>query len=461
MTSDPGPSDAAKRSNTRDGERTPIGQVMKFLKARDRGLITTSETLRSLVERALDHDAQDQSWIPWILGEPPGVAVADIITGLDEYVRRVNLPYSPFLIGGRYSDEEVRVRHARLKAFAITWKQSRAPQLPATEPMPETSADDFPEPPPYSPVLVRIPGASDIAWSPDGELVANAGYCGQVVDVERGAVLAELPAFVHARLCFSPDSRAVTLKNVPNEVVTVSVDGGHELARVQVAGRDGAGPVYSPCGNFVIISSREGRLTMLRAADLTEVWAKVWPLDDIREIHRSGDHALVTVHRTWIADDAPSTPEIAAELARRARLRVPRQGSCVYACRWRWPLDTAEPQEIPIGGTVKCTALAPDGRRLAISGREGTPTRIIDLDGSATLAEVVLPEARRMFWSPDGRRLAMTCQSPDRVVLICDDQFHERKRLHLHACALAWSPDCTRLAIGMWHGDSQVIDAPW
>ena len=112
---------------------------------------------------------------------------------------------------------------------------------------------------------------------------------------------------------------------------------------------------------------------------------------------------------------------------------------------------------------VRAVAFRPDGKRLATIGQEGT-IRVWDTGSGRPLRTISVdsrdwPLEKWLSWSPDGRRLASYAE--DGLVRIWDPETgRETARIAQKAQSMAWSPDGTRIALGLV-GDLGLEVRPW
>jgi WD40 repeat protein/DNA-binding SARP family transcriptional activator len=121
-------------------------------------------------------------------------------------------------------------------------------------------------------------GVADVAWSPDGSLLAAAGHEGRVKIVDRSgrdaAVLDEDPGFHLTAVRFSPDGRHVATARLPerpdpttaqvtiwdwerNEVVTTITGFAEGLAFDPTGRRIAIAPLFGPTGVWEVDSGRK------------------------------------------------------------------------------------------------------------------------------------------------------------------------------------------------------------
>ncbi|WP_438043395.1 eIF2A-related protein [Sorangium sp. So ce128] len=276
--------------------------------------------------------------------------------------------------------------------------------------------------------LARFEGHSDwvlaVAWRPDGQRLASAGYdlTVRIWHSLTGKEIARLEGhtdWVRA-VAWHPDGERLASGSDDRTVRIWDTSTGEEVARLEGHADWVRAVAWHPDGRRLATAGVESTVRIWDASTGKEiarlegqargVTAVAWHPDG-RRLAIAGDGNTV---RIW---DVSTRGEIA---------RLERRSSGVRVVAWR-----------------------PDGRRLATAGDEST-VRIWDASTGSELARLEghTNSVRAMAWHPDNRRLASA--GDGNTVRIWDTGTgKELTRLEGHSSwvlALAWHPDGDRLA---------------
>jgi WD40 repeat protein len=315
-------------------------------------------------------------------------------------------------------------------------------------------------------------GLTDLAFSPDGGLLALARQTGRVEEVElwdarreeRLGVLSrrEVPAGVEGEagpvcLAFSPDGKRLAVgdgwrvfettgdgKRVPREpdLTVWDAAGRRRLFAVERAGGRAA---WSADGAWIATTTiRQNEYTP--DAPYLHSDVRVWDSADgrpVRTLEEAGPHLAFSPAGRLLAT-APERPG--------PRVRL-------------WEVGTWRPvRDVKTRG-LDCLAFSPDGKRLATAYESMTGVEVHDVETGRLLYTPVDRKGGAglgghgayLAWSPDGRRLACVT---DRTALRLWDAATGQEALALPASGasygrLLFSPDGGRLA---WlHGDGLTV----
>jgi hypothetical protein len=432
------------------GDRPPSAGWPSDNPAASRRVFRHLEALRVLMER---HDDRRPVWVTefgWTVtrvpGAPPPVSQqqqADYILGAIELTRE-RYPWIEavfvwnlnFAVLGPPSDEKSafgilnpdgspRPAYLALRR-ALTGQTTAPPRYQPSSPAPPptvslaTVLPRAPSPPPLDPAAPAL----DLAWSPDGKLLASAAWDGRLrVWDERGRLLETLVA--HERparaLAWSPD--------------------GEFLAS---AGWDGRVRVFARAG-WRDVATLEGHVSQVAGLAWSERDLLSWGWDGL---------AIMWARENW-----------------RLRVRVEAGPGPITSAAWQpggaafatggwdgrvrvWATSGAQLYKLPgMQGDVEVLAWSPDGLALAAAGPEGS-LRVWDGAASSNPRRARHPAGlSALAWSPDGAQLASAGR--DGVLLVFDADERLRELSVRHAApvwALAWSPDGARLASGSADG---------
>jgi WD40 repeat protein len=287
---------------------------------------------------------------------------------------------------------------------------------------------------------IRLDGHTDtvrdIAWSPDGRLLATASRDGtaRVYDARSGRPVLVLPsdgAMVES-VAWSPDSAQVATAGRDHVVRIWDAVSGEPVRLLAGAGDIGRQVAWSPDGSHIaatfkdrvvrVWEARTGRLVHELRGHGDDVWGVAWAPDNSRLASASHDQTVIV----W--DRATGT----------ATVTLTGHTDFVEGIAW-----------------------SPDGCRIATGSGDHT-ARIWDAEtgGLRLLLRGHTDYVWNLAWSPDGRMLASA--SSDRTVRIVDAE--DAKVLAVlrghtdTVWGVTWSPDGTQLATGSTDGTGIVWD---
>ncbi len=287
-------------------------------------------------------------------------------------------------------------------------------------------------------LTIRDPSTANVAWSPDGRLIATGGSVGGndeddvlLWDARTGAKLLTLKGHTGdiGYVAFSPDSsRVVTTGDDDRAIVWDTRTGARLLSIPHV--QNGAG-TFSPDGRRIVLGSSDGSVEVV----------------DASTGHRSGEFSAES-NLCQSPVFSPDGSLIAAPAANGVPIWDARTGAPIHS------LPEPEP-----GGSCN-VAFSPDGRELASTNGNGvtvwstrTWTMVERLQGHT--GSVI-----GLDWSPDGTRIATGAN--DGTARIWDaatgQQILELAGHSGLVANVAFSPDGTRLVTGGGDGTARVWD---
>ncbi|XXX80807.1 pentapeptide repeat-containing protein [Sorangium sp. So ce134] len=276
--------------------------------------------------------------------------------------------------------------------------------------------------------LARFEGHTDwvlaVAWCPDGQRLATAGYDQTVRLWHAGTGKERARLEGHAdwvrAVAWHPDGERLASGSDDQTVRIWDATTGRELAQLEGHARGVTAVAWHPDGR-----------RLATAGDGTTV--RIWDASTGKEIARLDGHARGVTAVAWHPDGR--------------RLATAGDGTTVRI----WDVGTrgeiARLERRSSG--VRAVAFRPDGKRLASAG-DDTTVRIWDASTGSELARLEGHSnwVRAMAWHPDNRRLASA--GDGNTVRIWDTGTgKELTRLEGHSnwvLALAWHPDGKRLA---------------
>ncbi|MCM1941513.1 WD40 repeat domain-containing protein [Streptomyces sp. G3] len=276
----------------------------------------------------------------------------------------------------------------------------------------------------------------DIAWSPDGRLLATASRDGtaRIYDARSGRPVLVLPsdgAMVES-VAWSPDSAQVVTAGRDQVVRIWDAVSGEPVRLLTGAGDIGRQVAWSPDGLYV-------------AATFKDRVVRVWEPSTGRLVHELCGHGDDVWGVAWSPDGA--------------RLASASHDQTVIV--WDRATGTADVTLTGHTDFVEGVAWSPDGRRIATGSGDHT-ARVWDAETGELrlLLRGHTDYVWNLAWSPDGRMLASA--SSDRTVRIVDAEDAKVLALlrgHIDTVwGVAWSPTGAQVATGSSDGSGIVWD---
>lgn len=324
--------------------------------------------------------------------------------------------------------------------------------------------------------VVVLEGHTDfvegIAWSPDGLSIATGSgdHTARIWDARTGTLRLLLRGHTDYvwNLAWSPDSRALASASSDHTVRLVSARDAKVLAVLRGHTDTVWGVTWSPSGTQLATSSADGTATVWdlrpRGAEVVAadghrgpVNQAAWSADE-QCIATACDDATV---RRWASDDGAPVGEplrLDDRVWSVAWSPLPQDGRLALSTNdglFRVMDDAGTVLFEERGEVVEACAWAPDGRRIATGGHDGT-VRVRAAESGTELTVLTGHQdwIGRIAWSPSGRLLASA--SDDRTCRLWD--VTESRQLTVlrghdnYVDDVAWSPDEQRIvtASGDW-----------
>jgi WD40 repeat protein len=318
-----------------------------------------------------------------------------------------------------------------------------------------------------------------VAYSPDGKLVATAGSSGVILwDPQTLRQQTFLPGFVQA-VAFSPDSKTLAVAGGDDTVRLWDVNGGELKERTVIPMPVGC-LVFSPGGKTLAGGCGDGTVRLWDvAADKPKVQAVIKTgavviafAPDGKTLATGSSDQDKTV-RLWdlTAAEPKETAVLTAFTEGLIALAFSPDGKTLATGDWAsklrlWDVTGAKPNEKAVVTGAQGTfslAFTPDGKTLACSNLPGGPPGLLDVTGPEPRVKATVkgdPNGRSAL-SPDGKTF-VTC---DGVALrlwdLTGDEPRERLKPQgptVALTSLALTPDGKKLATGGGDGVARLWD---
>jgi WD40 repeat protein len=190
-------------------------------------------------------------------------------------------------------------------------------------------------------LLAEVAARAPFAFSPDGRLLAAAGYDGQVGLWRVGGGLSPAPLDPGEGsrergvtcLAISPDGRTLAVGGADGRVRLWLLPGGRSLGALEGFGREVTSLAFGPCGRLLAAGSAEGeiRLWTTGATALLHVAAgSLSAADAALARHALSDPETPREHRPWL--------ELALALVQRPQVRRRRGGAPLPIMMGEWEI---------------------------------------------------------------------------------------------------------------------------
>ena len=320
----------------------------------------------------------------------------------------------------------------------------------------------------------------DIAWSPDGRLLATASRDGtaRIYDAHSGRSMVVLPSdgVMVESVTWSPDAAQVATVGRDLVVRIWDAVSGEPVRSLTGAGDMGRQVAWSPDGAHIaatfrdrvvrVWEARTGRLVHELRGHGDDVWGVAWSPDSMLLGTASHDQTVIVWDRATGTATVTLTghTDFVEGIAWSPDGRRIATGSGDHTARI-WDVETGELRLLLRGHTdyVWNLAWSPDGRMLASASSDRT-VRIVGVEDAKVLA-VLRGHADTVWgvtWSPDGSQLATGSTDGTGMVWDLRPRGAESVLVDGHGGPVneaAWSGDGSRVATASNDGTVRVWDA--
>lgn len=283
---------------------------------------------------------------------------------------------------------------------------------------------------------MKLGPSYSVAYSPDGLRLAVVRARGVDVLMTSGAPLRRNIRLKHpSDVAFSPDGTLLAAKTTSGDLFIWSTDGTSEPRLVRSAGVEGTAPSFSPCGRFVVDGSWDGLVDLVGVDDGTTAWSETFPGEMICGVAATRErHLWAFLHSPKAT--RPNAPPAPAYVTLRS---YPFQGSSVRVVT----PDLAHVRSMslsPDGGTIAIVHGAPPNSLSLVDALSGTVRQSVAIHSGGT--------THGLAWSADGTNLA-SVQS-DHVRIYSSELALLTEVASRYAAGVAFSPDGDAVALASW-----------
>jgi WD40 repeat protein len=314
-----------------------------------------------------------------------------------------------------------------------------------------------------------------LAWSPDGRMLASAGFDGKILlwDVESGKVLrtfdppeSSTRTVLGLHVAFSPNGQLLAGSYSINHVRLWDVPISSPIRSLEGAAEPLFALTVSPDGNRLAAAGQDRTIRIWNIADGKVITTCAGHTATVTGLAFSGNGQLLAsisedqTLRVWNTADGKPLAVLGAHTSRPNAVAFHVNNQAIYTADaegvlklWTWPVPPS--RMVPAAEGVILATAALDGSRVVVIGNDRVP-RVWNA-GSAQM-EFTLPALpqtpRAIAWSPKGTHLAIALA--DRNCRIFD--LSSRKEIAVHdklpadIAAIAISPDGGQLLLGLADG---------
>ncbi|OBV36797.1 WD40 repeat domain-containing protein [Janthinobacterium psychrotolerans] len=283
--------------------------------------------------------------------------------------------------------------------------------------------------------------AYGVRFSPDGARLAVLGNDLTLWDVAARQKLWRGKPVPHcSAMAFSPDGSRLAVKSTTGLMAVLDAATGDVIVNFRnKKDGEGSGPAWSPCGQYIVDGSWDGRLQVRAAATGELVFAQDHPGEMLRSAYAidaiDGAKRLLVLHGVKSVEDGQVQPPD-------------------YVTAWDWPLQAGAGRTVLLLPALQTVAASPGGQQLAALHRADGADQlsVFALADGKLLATTTVEQGggiAKLTWLPDGRHLARIGKGKL--------QFYgwpglalARELAFTYPCAVAFLPQSPLAAIGSW-----------
>lgn len=241
---------------------------------------------------------------------------------------------------------------------------------------------------------------------------------------------------------FSPDSSALLIKTTSGELFSIHLkDENPAFRKLRETAGEGATPLFSDCGSYVVDGSWDGNLTVINAKSGELLFQRQFP-EMIAAVLCDASRKHWFVHHSPKAESDECMPEPD------------------FFTAWSFPETTDFSRVITPGHRfVSSAAISPSGKLLAlVHGAPPNVLSVIETDTGETIASTTIDAGgtgSNLAWSVVGK---LGVVEENFVRFYSDSLKFLGEHSTPYACDLSFSPDGETVAIGSWEvGETALL----
>ncbi|CAN5146786.1 hypothetical protein BH11PSE2_BH11PSE2_17750 [soil metagenome] len=289
------------------------------------------------------------------------------------------------------------------------------------------------------PPRLKWPAAYDLSCTPDGRLLACLGRNVVVIDIAaRQRVLTSHPLSHPSDVAFSPDGEMLAVKATSGRIVVIDPRSGQVLHdHMNQKEGEGSGVRFSPDGGELVDGSWTGDLTIRRTRNSAILGRENFPGEMITRV--THDQSA----RIWLVEHSPTV---------RPGENSPPPG---YVSIRQWPFSPQTARRFSFGTHIESATLSPDGSRFCfVQKRDKRRVLIAQASDGQVLTSSTPLEAggtgSALAWSGDGRHVA-TVSNGMFVLFRTSDLVVVGRVPCQYPSSMAFLPGGEEIALGSWN----------